>query len=116
MLETLMEIECTMWTNDAEIYEARYLSNAVLIFPGVGRIDRVTAVNAIREDRQGHAWAEVNFEDERVLDVGPGVALLTYKAHARWNYEKRASSILCSTLYVHPDEAWRIALHQQTQA
>ena len=60
--------------------------------------------------------AEVNFEDERVLDVGPGIALLTYKAHARWNYERRASSILCSTLYVHTDEAWRIALHQQTQA
>jgi len=31
MLETLIEIERTMWTNNAEIYEAGYLSDAVLI-------------------------------------------------------------------------------------
>jgi hypothetical protein len=117
MLETLIEIERTMWTNNAEIYEAGYLSDAVLIFPGVGRIDRSTAVNAIREEnRQGHAWAEVKFEDERVLDVGVGIVLLTYKAHARWNYEERASSTLCSTLYVRTGDGWRIALHQQTPA
>jgi hypothetical protein len=50
MLETLIEIERTMWTNNAEIYEAGYLSDAVVIFPGVGRMDRSTAVNAILEE------------------------------------------------------------------
>jgi hypothetical protein len=35
MLEQLIEIERTMWTNDAEIYEAGYLSDAVLIFPAL---------------------------------------------------------------------------------
>jgi hypothetical protein len=69
-----------LWTNNPEIYEAGYLPNAVLIFPGVGRIDRSTAVNAIRgENRKGHAWAEVKFEEARVVEVGAGVALLTYK-------------------------------------
>jgi hypothetical protein len=117
MLETLLEIERSKWTNNPEIYEAGYLPNAVLIFPGVGRIDRSTAVNAIREEnRKGHAWAEVKFEEARVVEVGAGVTLLTYKANARWNYEERASSVLCSTLYVRADDAWRIALHQQTPA
>jgi hypothetical protein len=63
-LKDLITIERTLWENNAEIYHERYSPEAVLIFPGVGRIDRETAVAAIRkENAEGHAWAEVGFDD-----------------------------------------------------
>ena len=36
----LTAIERSLWANNAGIYEATYLPDAVLIFPEVGRIDR----------------------------------------------------------------------------
>jgi hypothetical protein len=117
MEHELMEIERTMWTNDPAVYEAGYLPDAVLIFPGVGRIGTATAVAAIREEnRRGRAWAEVHFEDVLARSVGEGVTVVTYRARARWNDEDQPSSTLCSTLYVRTDDGWRIALHQQTLA
>lgn len=48
--QELISIERTLWTNDAAIYEATYLPDAVLIFPVVGKIGRASAVAAIREE------------------------------------------------------------------
>ena len=48
ILKDLITIERTLWENNAEIYHDRYSPEAVLIFPSVGRIDRETAVAAIR--------------------------------------------------------------------
>ena len=88
----------------------------MLVLAGVGRIDRDTAVAAIRrENAEGHAWAEVHFAnvDGRWLVTDVAV-LLTYVASARWNYETKASNTLCSTVYVRQDGVWRVRFHQQT--
>ncbi|MDW9571769.1 nuclear transport factor 2 family protein, partial [Sinorhizobium meliloti] len=52
-LDELLEIERRLWRNDADIYAATYLPEAVLIY-----VD--TAVEAIRgENAAGRHWAEV---------------------------------------------------------
>jgi uncharacterized protein (TIGR02246 family) len=113
--QELMSIERTLWTTDAAIYEATYLPDAVLIFPVVGKIGRASAVAAIREENAANRrWAEVNFAGVSVLLVAPDVALLSYEATARWNYEEVATKALCATVYVKRNGAWRVALHQQT--
>ena len=88
----------------------------MLIFPGVGRIDRATAVTAIqRENAEGRAWAEVHFDNPvgRWLTKDTA-ALVSYCATARWNYEAVASQTLCATVYLRQEEKWRVAFHQQT--
>jgi hypothetical protein len=101
--------------NDPEFYEANYTTDAVLIFPGLGKLDRATAVAAIRdENRLRHRWAEVAFDDVTTMELTSEVVLLTYTARARWNYQDTASTVLCSTIYVLADGGWRVALHQQT--
>ena len=115
-LKDLISIERTLWENDAQIYHERYSPEALLIFPGVGRIDRETAVAAIRqENAEGRAWAEVRFDDVdgRWITVD-SAALITYMATARWNYESSASQTLCASVYVREGESWRVAFHQQT--
>lgn len=115
MHEQLVEIERQLWTNDPAFYEQAYLPEAVLIFPGVGKIDRATAVDAIRdENRQGRHWAEVAFDDVAILTLDNATELLTYSASARWNYEPSASRTICATIYVKRQGKWRVAFHQQT--
>jgi hypothetical protein len=115
-LKDLITIERKLWENNAEIYHDRYSPEALLIFPGVGRIDRDTAVAAIRqENAEGHAWAEVRFDDVDGRWIkSDATALITYTATARWNYESSASKTLCASVYIREGGSWRVAFHQQT--
>jgi Domain of unknown function (DUF4440) len=115
-LKDLITIERTLWENDAQIYHDRYFPEALLIFPGVGRIDRDTAVAAIRkENAEGRAWAEVRFDDVDGRWIkSDAAALITYTATARWNYESSASKTHCASVYVRVGGSWRVAFHQQT--
>jgi Domain of unknown function (DUF4440) len=117
VVNELIAIERSLWSNDPEIYGDTYIADAVLIFPVVGRLDRNAAVAAIRrENADGHAWAEVHFDDLQAQWISPGqVAALSYLAKARWNYETAPSVTLCATVYVQRD-GWKVALHQQTVA
>ncbi|HEX7098336.1 MAG TPA: nuclear transport factor 2 family protein [Acidimicrobiia bacterium] len=117
-LDELLEVERAQWGNDPETYGERYLPTARLIFPEVGRIDIRTAVEAIRrENADGRAWAEVSFEEVEGRWLSPGaVALLTYLARARSNYETVARGYLCSTVYLRLHDEWRAAFHQRTLA
>jgi hypothetical protein len=47
--EELFQIEGSLWTNDAELYETVYTPDAVLIFPEVGKIGTSVALDAIRQ-------------------------------------------------------------------
>ncbi len=115
-LRELLMIERTLWENDARVYHDTYVPDAVLIFPGVGRIDRETAIAAIqKENAEGRAWAQVHFDDAVGRWLTTDVAVLvSYCATARWNYEAVVSQTLCATVYVRQGEAWRVAFHQQT--
>jgi hypothetical protein len=116
MLEDLITIERTLWKNNAKVYHDRYSPEALLIFPGVGRIDRDTAVAAIRQENvEGRAWAEVRFDDVDGRWIkSDAAALITYMATAHWNYESTASKAFCASVYVRVGESWRVAFHQQT--
>ena len=115
-LHHLIEIERSLWTNNAKIYEATFLPNAVLVFPAIGRVDRDFAVNAIRdENASGRRWTDVRLEDPSLLTVTSSVRLLSYEARAVWNdgTEERSH---CATLYVQHGDRWYVAFHQQTPA
>lgn len=113
--DELISIEYSLWKNEPNIYHQTFTPEVVLIFPQVGRIGRNEAVAAIREENKaGRAWAEVNLDDAATLVLGDETVLLTYRAVARWNYEKVATTTLCSTLYVKRDGYWKVAFHQQT--
>src|SRR5262245_66184900 len=86
-------IERTLSENNARVYHDTYTPDAILVFPGVGRIDRETAVAAIQKDNaEGRAWAQVHFDDivARWFTEDSAV-LVSYCATARWNHEAVAS-------------------------
>jgi len=63
ILKDPITIERTLWENNAQIYHNRYSPEALLIFAGVGRIDRERALAAIRQENAegtlGHRCASM---------------------------------------------------------
>ena len=112
----LEAIERELWTNDPVVYSASLVPEALLAFAETGVIGRDTAVAAIRaENAEGRRWAEVEFEDGRLLKLTPGAVLLSYRARARWSHTATPITVLCGSVYVERDGAWRLAYHQQSE-
>jgi hypothetical protein len=113
--ERLLEIERSLWTNNAAIYAARLRDDAVFVFAETGLIDKSTAIHAIeKENREGRRWADVQFFDVRAVEPTPELALLTYRASAKWAHEPGVYSTLATSMYVREGGDLKLAFHQQT--
>ena len=113
--DRLLEIERTLWTNDAPLYRDTLLHDAILIFPETDVISRDSAVEAIRqENAEGRRWAEVRFEEVRGRELSGDAVLLTYRVNARWEHEPEPIMARASSIYVRRGEDWKLAHHQQT--
>jgi hypothetical protein len=111
----LVVIERSLWTNDAEVYAASLIKEAVLVFAETGVMRRDIAVEAIRlENAEGRRWASVQFENVMCLPVAEGAALLNYRVTARWEHESSPISAYASSLYVDLAGQWKLTFHQQT--
>jgi hypothetical protein len=111
----LIDIERSLWTNDAVFYKKSLIEDAFLVFPETGVIERDAAVDAIlAENVQGRRWAQVEFDEIRSLRLADGVALLTYRVAARWEHQQVKNVALASSVYVNRAGAWKLAFHQQT--
>jgi ketosteroid isomerase-like protein len=111
----LVEIEKQLWKNDAGLYYEKLTDEALLVFPETGVIGRDTAVEAIlAENAGGKRWAEVRFDAVRTVELTGDVALLTYRAVARWAHESSPYTALASSVYVRRGGTWKLALHQQS--
>ena len=111
----LITVERKLWKNDAALYEANLIPEALLVFAETGVITRDVALDAIRqENAEGRRWADVRFDDIRTLPLGTDAALLTYKATARWQGQTNQMIALCTSVYTLRNNAWKLALHQQT--
>lgn len=114
--DELVEIERQLWKNDPISYRQNYTDDALITFPETGVIDIEFALEAIRrENAEGRHWAEIRFEDVRILPVTDDVTLLLYKAVARWEHETTAITSLATTAYVRRAGRWRAAHHQQSR-
>lgn len=113
--QQLVAIERKLWKNDAVLYEENLIPEALLVFAETGVITRDVALEAIRkENAEGRRWADVKFDDIRTLPLGEDAALLTYKATARWEGQAKQMIAFCTSAYVLRNNAWKLALHQQT--
>ena len=108
--EELITTERTLWTNNRDIYAERLDDEVVLVFPETGVMHKAGALAGIEQDNlAGRRWADVAFADVETVAVTPDVALLTYRADARWEHESTMRSVLATSLYVRRDRGWTLA-------
>ena len=117
LVRKLEEIERSLWTNDAHVYDATLLNEAWLIFAETGPIAKRAALDAIAgENAEGRRWSYVKFSEVRLLRAAEETAVLMYLARARWEGRSETHSIHCGSVYVLRGHEWKLAFHQQTPA
>ncbi|HET6435471.1 MAG TPA: nuclear transport factor 2 family protein [Xanthomonadaceae bacterium] len=106
------DLERGFWLEGAAFYGRHLARDALLVLPPpAGVLDRAATLASLGDATR---WTGVEFEARRVLAPAPGIALLVYRARAQRGGEAAAYRADCSSVYVREDDAWRLALHQQT--
>jgi hypothetical protein len=107
--ELIWDLERSFWLEGITAYEANLHDEAVMVFPGLGILDRHAVIESIR---YAERWRDVQMTGQRTITTG-GMAVLAYAAEA-----ERAGSARyranCISTYVHQPEGWRMVSHQQT--
>jgi hypothetical protein len=109
---TPADLERMFWVEGAAFYREWLAEECVMVFPGVGLMTRAQVIEGI--DRSPR-WAEVQFGDEHVIDVGPDSRILCYHATARRQGEPEYAALV-SSVYVRRGDGWKLTFHQHTPA
>lgn len=107
----LIELEERFWTGDADFYRDALTSDFLMMFPGLGTMDREATIAGVAG---GQRWQAVRIREPRVTRLGDDAAILSYTAHARRTGDDSAYAALVSSAYVQRDGVWDLAFHHQT--
>lgn len=98
---------------DLEFFERNITDNALLIFPGAG--NTYTKAQSIASMVGHPPYLKYDVIDPRIIHIGESAAVLTHQATIMHEQHAHPQSIVVTTVLVHEDGAWRLALHQWTQ-
>ncbi|MBK5221643.1 MAG: nuclear transport factor 2 family protein [Acidimicrobiia bacterium] len=112
--QTLLELETAGWealSNGAgrRFYTERLTPDAVMLLPQVGLLSHDKAIDGM----DGAPWSWFKIRNPQVVELGPDVAMLTYRVQARRDFDAEYQALVSST-YVQRDGEWKLAVHQQT--
>ncbi len=100
-------------SNDLEFFERNLTEDAMLIFPGPNNTyTKAECVAAM----DGHPpYLKYDLADPRIVHIGESTAVLTYHATVMHEQNEKPRSVTVTTVLVHQDGAWRMALNQWTE-
>lgn len=112
----LLEIERRGWdslcnSTGAGFYGKLMTADAVMVLANGAVMDRESVVQALE---QAPAWRAYDISDERIVATGSDSATLVYVGTAYRDGDEPAFIGVMSSVYVWQDNAWRLALYQQT--
>jgi hypothetical protein len=109
---SLLELERQLWNADEEFYRDTLSEDAVMVFPEpTGILDR----SAVLESLGGaDRWRRIEFDDERLLNIGDDSFQLVYLAVAERSEDGSEYTAFITSTYVRADGSWRLSSHQQT--
>lgn len=116
MKETLVKIERQGWdalcnSTGGRFYGSLMTGDAVMVRANGAVMDRESVVESLE-----HAppWRTYNIEKVRLIRSGPDSATLVYVGTAYREGDEPAFTGVMSSVYRHLNDAWRLALYQET--
>ena len=113
---TLVKIEHQGWDSlcdgtAASFYGPLMTGDAVMVLANGAVLDRESVVESLE-----HAppWRTYSIDEVRVIPIGSDSATLVYVGTAYREADEPAFTGVMSSVYRHIDDAWRLALYQQT--
>jgi hypothetical protein len=98
---------------DLKFFERNLTDEAMLIFPG--ERNTYTKQQCVAAMAGHPAYVKYDLTDPRIVHIGGSTAVLTHHATVMHEQNERPRSVMVSTVLVHQDGAWRMALHQWTE-
>jgi hypothetical protein len=111
IMRQLLKMEEDFWTAGAEFYRQNLAPGAVMVFPGLGLLEREAIIDGLAAAPR---WESIEIREPRVVPLGQDAAVLTYQARARRAGESTTYSALISSAYLLRDGAWLLAVHHQS--
>jgi hypothetical protein len=97
---------------DVEFFERNLTTDAVLIFPGGTTYTKAQCVAAMA----GHpVYTKYDLTEPRIVHLEESTAVLTHRATVMHEEDERPRTVAVSSVLVHQDGEWRVALHQWTE-
>jgi hypothetical protein len=110
LLTRLLDLERRFWTGTADFYREHLAAEFLMLFPGLGFLDREAAIRGVAD---GQRWTRVDISDTRLMHLAPGSVLLAYSARAEREGQPAYHGLVGSG-YVEERGSWRLAFHQQS--
>lgn len=115
-LDELLELEHAGWValcngTAADFYDTHMTDDGVMVLANGMVMDRASVVTALRD---APPWAGYEIVEPLLVDLAVGVAALVYGGIGRRNEGEPFVGAMTS-VYVRQDDAWRLALYQQTR-
>jgi len=97
---------------DLDFFEQNLTENAMLIFPGQNTYTKAQCVAAMA----GHPpYVKYDLADPHIVHIGESTAVLTHRATVMHEQNEKPRSIVVTSVLVHQDGDWRLALNQWTE-
>lgn len=113
---TLVQIERKGWDSlcdgtGGRFYGSLMTSDAVMVLANGAVLDRESVVESLE-----HAppWRTYSIDAVRLIHCGPDSAVLVYVGTAYREGDEPAFTGVMSSVYLYLEDAWRLALYQQT--
>ncbi|MFI7677550.1 DUF4440 domain-containing protein [Actinophytocola sp. NPDC049390] len=98
---------------NVEFFARNLTDEAMLIFPGDGNTYTKEQCVAAMVDHP--IYHKYELTDPHIVHIGDSTAVLTHRATVMHEQHERPMSVAVSSVLVHRDGEWRLALHQWTQ-
>ena len=109
--DDFLPLEKQFWTGNADWYRKNLDDSCLVAFTEMSGLYGKEDIAATIKDEA--RWRNLDLSVKGFLEPAPGVAILTYEAHAtRANGEDYAA--LVSSGYVKRNGSWKMAFHQPT--
>jgi hypothetical protein len=108
--DELLALERRFWeaAGDPDFYRRRFAEDGRCVF-GFGVMDKAATVAAMES---APPWTTYEINGVTLVELGPQVAALTYSAAATRRGDEPYEAVV-SSVYVHRDGEWQLALHHQ---
>ena len=114
-MDELLELEHAGWRSlcegtGSDFYGSTMTADGLMVLANGMTMDRAQVVDALA---QSPAWDGYEIADVRVVPLGADSSALVYVGTGR---RDEAEDVVCmmTSVYVHTDDGWRLALYQQT--
>ena len=107
--DELLVLERKFWFGDAAFYDAHLAPGCRMALPGMGLVDRETAIAGIAA---GPRWDTVEMADAEVRLLGDAAAVVSYAAKATRGDQAYATVV--GSAYTNDGGSWKLAYHQHS--